>query len=443
MAQLLTPDRADAGPLSRRSGSDERGITMVVTMIILFVVFALGAVWLGYADHAGSSAAHDRRRQQAVDAANAGLVVADAALARNSAYPGVDVTGFPGGSAEFDVDVQVDPTDPTGFRRIVTATGYAPTKATATSTRTVRQLVELDPVGFQYAMMSENAITTGSASAIVGDIYANGSVTLGNSQDYVGNVYVQGNLTTGSNQNITGDVYATGNVTVGSTSTAVKGSVYAGGSLTTGGTIYNDAVVAGTISNCAKVKGTCSPHTPPPPVAMQHLPRFTWNPANYATVQTPTSGSQFVNTVSRKNASGVYYINGDVTFANNDDLYLVGDMTIVATGAIALPRQVQNRTPDGSTVQLSIISTNGGTITPSNNFTIPGTIRTLMYTTGLFDTKNSSAFSGSLYAGSLTNGAHVNVSYQPLDDTGFDWTLANPQSFTIRNISTREIAPGT
>ena len=153
--------------------------------------------------------------------------------------------------------------------------------------------------------------------------------------------------------------------------------------------------------------------------------------------------SPFVSAVSKTDTSGVFYVNGPVTFGNNDDLYLTGNMTIVVAGAIALPRQVQNHAPGGATVQLSIISTNGGTITPSNNFTIPQTVNTLIFTTGLFDAKNSSTFSGSLYAGSLYNGAHLKVTYQPLDDTGFDWSGANVQNFTVRNITTREILAGT
>jgi hypothetical protein len=407
------------------------------------IVFSLGAVWLSFADHANSAARYARARQRAVDAANAGLVIADAALARNNGYSGVALTSFSGGGAAYEVTVTVDATDPTGFRRVVTAIGYAPSKVGALSTRTMRQLVALDPVGFQYAMMSEAAISTGSASSIVGDIYANGSITLGNSQDYVGSIYAQGNLTTGSNQNITGDIHATGSVSVSSSSTEVKGSIYAGTSVTTGGTVDNNVVAGGSVSNCAKVLGTCSPNTTPPSVPVQHLPAFVWSPSNYTGTQTYATGAAFVSAVSKTDSSGVFYINGPVTFGNNDDLYLTGDMTIVVAGAITLPRQVQNHAPGGATVQLSIISTNGGTITPSNNFTIPQTVNTLIFTTGMFDAKNSSTFSGSLYAGSLYNGAHLKVTYQPLADTGFDWSAANAQSFNIRNITTREIQAGT
>ena len=234
----------------------------------------------------------------------------------------------------------------------------------------MRQVVELEPLGFQYAMFSATGISTGSSASTVGDMYAGGNITLGNSQDYVGHIYTQGNVTTGSNQQITGDIHAAGTISVTSSSTTLAGSAYAGLNIVTGGTIRNNAQAGGTIG-CTKVQGTCSPGSPPAALPVQHLPTFTWNPADYASVTTYTSGAAFVSAVSKQNTAGAFHITGNVSFANNDSLYLIGDMTIVATGHIALPRQVENRTPDGAQVQLTIVSSGGGTITPFNNFTIP------------------------------------------------------------------------
>jgi hypothetical protein len=408
-------------------------------VIVTAVVFTLGASWLAYSDHENDASAYDRRRQQAIDAANAGLVVADAALARNGGYAGTTLTAFSGGSASYETTVEVDPTDPTGYRRIITSTGHAEAASgDGGARRTVRQIVELDPLGFQYAMFSESAIVTGSSAGVVGDMYANGTIRLGNSQDYVGNIYTQGDLVTGSNQQITGDIVATGSIALSSSSTTLAGSAFAGGNITTGGTIKNNAQAGGTIG-CSKVQGTCSPGSLPAGLPVQHLPTFVWNPSNYPSVNTYASGAAFVSAVTKKDSSGTFYITGDVSFANNDSLYLVDDMTIVATGNIALPRQVENHSAGGSDVQLTVVSTGSGTITPFNNFTIPSTVRTLMFTQGMFDAKNSSTFTGALYAGSLNNGARLTVTYAPLDDTGFSWAAANPQAFTVRNVSTREI----
>ncbi|MPY94525.1 MAG: hypothetical protein GEV08_16140 [Acidimicrobiia bacterium] len=443
MAQLLT--RQPSGDGRHRRGRGEEGVAMVIAVVITAVVFTLGAVWVTFAEHAASSSRYARHREQAIDAAHAGLAAAAAALSRDSAHGGVALTDFPGGSAQYEVTVAVDTAEPSGFRRIITSTGYAPSPdAQGRARRTLRQVVDLDPVAFQYAMLSEQAVTTGSSSAIVGDIYANGSISLGNSQDYVGSIYLQGNLATGANQTITGDVHADGDVAVGNSSTAVKGSVYAGGDISTGGTIEDDAVAGGGIlpssSGCDKVGGTCSPNTPPPAVPEQHLPTFTWHEGNYpAGTVHHLSGPEAVGALSQTEASGTYHIVGDLGFSGNDTLQLADDLTIVATGSITLPRQVENRAPGGAPVQLSIISTGGGEIRPANNFTIPSTVRTLMYTTGQFVSSNSSTFTGALYAGSLSNGAHLRVTHAPLDDVGFEWASANPQSFGVRNVSTQEV----
>jgi len=411
---------------------------MVMSVMLSAVVFMLGATWVAYATHESSSSSYDRRRQQAVDAANAGLVAADAALSRNAAHAGVGVTSFPGGSAHYETAVTVDSSASTTFRRVITAIGYAPSKTAADKVvRTVRQVVDLDPLGFQFAMFSESNIVTGSSSTVIGDIYSVTDIVLGNSQDYIGSVYSLGKITTGSNQKITGYLSANGNVSVSSTSTDLFGSAYSGGNITVNGTVRDNAQAAGTISQCApRVSGTCIAGTAPPAVPVQRLPTFVWNPANYAAV---TYGVP----PPKVNTQGVFYVTGDVTYSKNDTLWLTGNTTIIATGNITLPGNIENRSAGGASLQLTVVSTGNGTIAPSNNFTIPSTVKTLLFTKGLFDATNTSTFTGLLYAGSLSSGAHISVTYAPLDDTGFDWTAANPQTFTVRNVSTREIVNGT
>ena len=281
----------------------------------------------------------------------------------------------------------------------------------------------------------------GSSSTVIGDIYTNGDITLGNSQDYIGSIYARGNVYTGANQKITGNVYANGNISLGSNSTSVYGSAFAIGNIATGGTIRDTAQAGGTIG-CAKVLGACIPNSPPPPVPVQHLPEFAWNPANYAAVSTYATGAAFVSTHSKVNMQGTFYVTGDVSFAKQDSLWLTGDVTIVATGNISLPGAVVNNAASAAKVQLTVISSGGGTITPANNFTIPSTVSTLLYTTGTFDARNSSTFRGVLYAGGVTSGAHISVTHELLTAPGFNWAPASPQAFTIRNISTRETSGG-
>lgn len=413
-----------------------------MAVLVSVVAFVLGAMWMSIASHESSASNTDRRRQHAIDAAMAGLVLADSELTRNAAYTGSGVVPFVGGTAEFEVTVAVDG-PPDGMRRRVTSVGYAPSKAEPVQTvRTVQQVVDLDAVGFTYGIFSEGGLVTGSSSTVIGDVYSSMDITLGNSQDYFGEMYTLGSIRTGSNQTVTGALHANGSIHLTSKSTALNGSAYAGADIVTGGTIRDVAQAGGTV-DCDDVQGACLANSPPLAIPAQSLPAFGWNPSDYSSVTYPTDGAAFVAQVSKTESSGVFYVDGDVTFGTNDDIWLAGDMTIVATGSIALPGAIANKTTGGTAVQLTVISTGlgtAGTITPANNLTIPATVRTLIYTQGLFDAKNSSTFTGVLYAGEVAVGAHLSVTYTPVGASGFDWSTASPQSFTIRNISTREVA---
>jgi Tfp pilus assembly protein PilX len=413
----------------------DTGAALVMAAIISVVVMALAGVTLQFANRENSASNNDRHRQHAIDAAMAASVVADSALANNAAYAGFPLASFGTGS-QYEVTVVTDTTVASGLRRIVTSYGYAPSKAAATSTRSVQQVVELDPIGFAYGVFVDGSYSDGSSSSVTGSVYAGGSITLGNAHDYVGDIDAIGSVTTGANQTITGTIRANGSVAVSNTSTIVNGSVYAGGSISTGGVIRDTAQAGGSISNCAKVQGSCIPLSPPPLVSVQQLPPFTFNASNYSPPPLYPTASAFVAGIkNRTYTQGVYSISGAVAFANNDSMQLTGDLTIFATGALTLPGTISG--PAGQNVQLTVVV--GGAMTAPNNLTIPSTVRTLIYAGGSFAASNKLIFTGVLYAhGSFVMGANSSITYAPVSAPGFDWTHANPKSFTIRNISTRE-----
>jgi hypothetical protein len=273
----------------------------------------------------------------------------------------------------------------------------------------------------------------GSSSAVLGGMYTGGNITLGNAHDFIGDLYARGNISSGSNQQISGTLHANGNVSI---STGIDGSVYAGGNISVGGTIRDNAQAGGTV-NCAKVSGSCTANSAPPPVPVQQLPNFVWNAANYLpVVANLVTGTQFL-TAANNPLQGVYYVSGNVDFKKQDSLRLTGPLTVVATGNVSLPGSVENNAPGGVKVQLTVVAM--GNVTAANNITIPSTVPTLLYARGNFEEKNSSIFTGVLYVGgNISIGAHSSINFAPVSAPGFDWTNAKPQSFTIRNISTRE-----
>ena len=365
----------------------DRGAAMVMAAIISVVVMTLAGVTLSFANRENTASNGDRQRQHAIDAAMAASVVANSALANNAAYAGSGLVSFGAGAnaAQYEVTVATDTTVTSGFRRVITSYGYAPSKAAA--------------------------VSVGDLDAIVSS-------------------------STGANQTITGTLRANGSVSVSNTSTIVYGSVYAGGSISTGGTIRDTAQAGGTVSNCAKVQGSCIQHSAPPVVPVQQLPPFTFDPANYSPAPLYPTGSAFQTGVKNGTyTQGVYKISGSVSFANNDTLRLTGDMTIFTTGSLNLPGTIVG--PTGQNVQLTVVV--GGSAVAPNNLTIPSTVKTLIYTNGSFAASNKLIFTGALYAhGSFAMGANSSITYAPVSAPGFDWTNSNPRSFTIRNISTRE-----
>ena len=211
----------------------------------------------------------------------------------------------------------------------------------------------------------------------------------------------------------------------------------------------NDVAAGGTLDiysngRCPNppVKGTCQPpNLRPLPVPLQTLPSFPWPNSSYpaGSYTSYATSAAFFADASRKN-EGVFYIPGDIDLSNLGAL--THDMTVIAAGSITLPRTVSKVGTDP--VQLSVISTNGGSVFLPNNFG-DSNVPMLVYTTGAFTpvkkNSNSVSYLGALYTGSFDAHANLNITYplEGLKSLGFDWSNANPQSFTIRHISTREI----
>ncbi len=151
-------------------------------------------------------------------------------------------------------------------------------------------------------------------------------------------------------------------------------------------------------------------------------------------------GSYQVFDQAHLQTAGVFYTPGDADLSSLGPL--TNDLTIIAGGSITLPKGVSK--VGSATMQLTVISTNGGAIFMPNNFGNPD-VPMLVYTTGLFGpakkNTNSANFIGALYTGTFDSHANLKVTYPlaGLKSLGFDWSDANPQSFTIRHISTREI----
>ncbi len=484
MAPMHVNQQLSRGGDPLAPSSRDRGVALVMAVIVSVVVLALGGSILSYANHQSTASRSDGQRQQTIDFATASLSLTDLGLTANKDYaPPVGVQPYPGGGAEFEVVIDPDPAHRViGAIVTVTSTVYVPTKAAAKTTRTMQQQLVLDPKagavggGFKYAVYTTGNLETkspvlcsttlGPCPDGSGGIFSVGHVSLlANGAVYSGDVTTTSNITTGQNDTIYGTLNGCGTVSINGTASHVYGNAFAcGGIIPIDGTLHGNAFAGGgVLSNqggCTSanikthVTGTCKEKSGSPPQIVppvQPNPFFTWNPANYPTgVTGPMAGSAFVTATNKKDVKGVYWISsGRIDYPSNGELWLTGDLTIYSPSTtISLPPVVLNKA--GKPIQLSVIVLNG--ISDSGSFTVPADVKVLLYGgTGSISLNSATSavnrpLTGVAYnrAGSVTFGANSSFTFAPVEAIGFNFPensggASTTTTYTIRSISTREI----
>lgn len=420
----------------------EDGMSLVLSMTVAFVVFALGGVWLGIGTHQVSITGRDKLRDQARNAAEAGLNAAMSALSADVGFTGSSVAAL--GGAEFEVSVlpvSVDPDDP---RRYIVARGYAPTKAHPRRVaRRLEQQVELIPTdGFRFALFSSpGGITGANRMTVNGDIYATGDFALSNQATVTGSVTSLGSVTTSNNSTIAGDVHAAGDVTLNNSQTTVLGNVYAGGDVTITGHVKGNVQAGGTISG-GTVDGSRAQNSPPVPPADQTLPTYTWDPANYSAVWNWATPSDFQTywSANKSAFSGAHRVSCPAPCSTVIDLgskwTVTGDTTIVADGPISLSRDMANATAgEVSLAIVSLAADNGATpaVSMSNNVALPDDVKVVFYApNGTVKFSNLKHFTGTVYAAAIALDQDFTLTFQPVSLPGLNFGLASSTHFSIQ-----------
>jgi cytoskeletal protein CcmA (bactofilin family) len=434
---------------SATAGGPEGGMALVLSLSVAFVVFALGAVWIGVGTHQVTITGRDKLRDQARSAAEAGLNAAMSGLSADASFTGFGVTPVAGGEFEVSVlPVSVDPSDP---RRYLVSKGYAPSKASPRRVaRRLEQQVELIPTdGFRYALFSSpGGIAGANKMTVNGDVYASGDLNLSNNATVAGSVTSLGSVTTANNSTIAGDVRAANNVTLNNAATTVLGNVYAGGNVTMTGHVKGSVQAGGTISG-GTVDGGRAQYSPPPPPEPQTLPTFTWDPANYPSVSNWATPAAF-NTYFSANTggiSGAHRIScpAPCTTAVNlgSKWTMTGDTPIGAAGPITLSRDMANGA--GHPVTLTIVSfaaDSGSTpaIAMSNNVTLPDDVDVVFYANhGTVKFSNLKHFTGTVYASGITLDQQFTLTFKPVAEPGFDFGLTSSTHFQIQAGAFKEV----
>lgn len=432
-----------------RARDDERGVGIVVVLMIAFTVFALGAVWTTFGVHQVEASGQERLREQARNAAEAGVSWAMSQLAGNRDYTGTTAPlSLNNNTGQFEVKVE-----PNGFdqnSRYLIARGYAPSKTSPRRVaRQLEQIVDLVPLdGFQYGLFSyPGSIATANNMTIVGDVYATQPLTLSNYAVVSGNIYGQSSVTTTNRSTISGDIRAIGNVTLDNSNTTVTGNVYSQGNVSITGTVKGNVVAGGTATG-GTVTGNRTEYSMPDPPPTQTMPTFTWNPDNYTDEQVWTSASAFKTywSANKSAFSGTHRIDTPSACTTPIDLdakwTMAGSVTIVSDCPITVSRDIANNS--GGPVNLALISLFESTTTPaiygSNNLVMPADIRVLLFApSGPVEFRNLKNFSGTVYAKSITVDQNFSLTFFPVEVAGFSWDMASANHFRIRAISFKEV----
>ncbi len=422
--------------------ADERGVGVPAALAVAMITFFLGATWMQLSQHNLQISSHERGREQALHAAEAGINHAMSRLTIDGTYAGESGT-LPDRAGEYDVTVEpVDPADPDDNRRLIKATAWSPSRdATRAVKREMEAQVDLESTdGFDFSVFAGNGgLTVGNRLESQGDVYSAAQIDAGNNSEVLGDVKALDWVTFGKGSVIEGSIYSDGDVVIGNNA-VVQGSIFAGGSVTLGdnATVEGDVQAGGSVSlgMGASIRGGVAENSPPPPVLAESLPEFTWDSANYSpSPETWSTTSSFRNDWSTDALLGVAYsghhkINDTATLDLDLKWKMDADMTIVSDGPVHLEREITNAT--SGILDLVIVSTHADGIFVKNGVTIPDSIRVLFFApNGLVQINNNKHLAGAFYGQQVTVKNDMDVTYNPPDAPGFSWVAATDVKYRV------------
>jgi cytoskeletal protein CcmA (bactofilin family) len=445
---------------ARRWLADEQGVSLVVAMTITLAVFAIGGIWTGLATHQFAQSGRERQRDQARNAAEAGVNAAMSRLSSDPGYTGGSTLAvLPRGTGEYEVTVGLPPgsTDANDSRRYIVSTGYAPAKANPqrVARRAEQQVDLISTDSFRFALFTAPGGIAGSNNMTVnGDVYSADNLVLDNQATVSGSVTSLGSVTTSNNSTIGGDIRATGNVTINNASTTVLGNVYSGGNVALTGRVRGNVQAAGTITG-GTVDGSRAQYSPPPPVSAQTAPTFTWNPSRYPAAQNLTgyppsrdlepAEFQLLWATNTSAFRGHYHIVCPAPCASTLNLNakwtMTADVTIASDAPITMSREMDNGA-GGAALTLTVASFAAASpaIEMSNSISPPASIKVALFApNGSVSFRNRKGFSGAVYASAMSLEQQFTLTFVPVAVTGFTWNLASSTHFVIESRIFREV----
>ena len=454
---------------------DERGVALVVALLVSFVVLLLGTAVVSLSLHNLDASGYDRRRLLSIGAAEAGLDSYYETIERtppaslpctlsgtvssgpNTATYEASIKVYNGAGAE----IACPPSGTNAAGALITSTGQAGTNAP----RTMQSYVRMTPIygGWEAAIFANTPTTIGqrmtvtSASGSGGDVYVNGDLTLNNAITVGGSLIVSpagaatGALTMSNQVNIQSDVWANGNVIMSNGATVGGDVISSAGNISVSNPakILGDATAAGTVGSASQISGLVTPGYAQDPPPGQALPQITfsaaeqqeWTNAGYVTVPFTGIGTlpcTLAKTFIANVASGLEPANNYVvriistgtpcklTFANNTTTTVRGNLAIITDGAIEMQQKNVWQAVGGDRKLFFIslyrsgldCSTGNYNVTTSNNTDFLNSAGTdlldvFFYSPCTVSLANQNAFRGQVFGQTVSITNQVNMTFVP------------------------------
>jgi hypothetical protein len=446
----------------RRLRTNEDGIAMITAIMVSFIVLALGIVSVQVAVHNSESSAYDRRRVQAIAAAEAGVDYYFSYLA-STAVPSMQcsingtLTNSPAGTfavkATFydsagaalpSVGASQCPLSVTPAAVLVSSVGRG--AVNTSPARTMQTYANLSPgttapFNNAGAIFGQNAVSfqantnMGGSQFSDADVYSNGDISLSANSVLYGSVYGQGAVTLKANSEVKQNVWANGTVSLEGNARIRGSATSSTSSISLGGQshVYGNAR-AGTSIGGGVVDGTKTPNSPSSPPPSRAYPTFTYNASDWLaagyTVRDYTSCSQAVSDITTwwgsTSGSNVVRVTGGCAMTFNSSVVVRGNLGIVTDGSVTLDNNNRFSTAPGTGPwNLQFFAGLSG-ITPCSFTTNPNSgtnsgLNTLIYTNPACTVdlnSNSAIAEGQVIAGVVNIKKSVSFQYKQVSVPG-------------------------
>ena len=475
-----------------RPSSDEQGSTLVVAMMVMGVVTTLSILIVTVAIETGRTTGKDRGRLVAVNAAEASIDAAYAAIQSSGttlpcAWPASgtqSVQSYPETATTYATIKYYDaagalmscsgtlPAGATPARAVIE--GFGKSGSGAAAPRKMQALANLTPVssnGFSNALFGQAVVNLSNNATVLNsggqsaDIYTNGNFDCQNSASFGGSIIApNGYIAMNNSCSANGNVLAKGNITTMNRSTiggAVRSST---ASITLAGqtTVQGTLTAAGGISwsGCSASPGKCQsgvsavPSPPSTPFPIIRGDTASWVAQGYTVTAIPTGKCDvdagfWVKTQAEIAGGKALYTTDCAVQFQQVDILFKHDVAIFAKGGITTKesnsfassvagttRNVQLIIPYDS---VSVRPCDSPAMGPLNNFSSTIDISLLWYSPCDISYANSGGSYGQVYSGStLTTNNNFTLTYRQVPVWGVDPASQPTLSYKVDVVYKRE-----